>query len=162
MTPLWMRIAIVAATIGSGLVAGTFFAFSAFVMPALGRLPKPQGIAAMQAINVAAVTPLFMAVFVGTALLSLGLAIATFRSPVPGMNLVFWAALLYLVGSFVLTIAANVPLNDALAGVTPETGGTVWSDYLRAWTLYNHVRTVASAAAMLTLILGLLRLPAER
>ena len=34
--------------LGCGLIAGAFFAFSSFVMKALGRLPPPQGIAAMQ------------------------------------------------------------------------------------------------------------------
>jgi uncharacterized membrane protein len=33
-------------------VGGIFFAFSAFVMKALDRLPPAQGIAAMQSINV--------------------------------------------------------------------------------------------------------------
>jgi hypothetical protein len=37
--------------LGCGLLAGVFFAFSAFVMPALRRLPASQGIAAMQSIN---------------------------------------------------------------------------------------------------------------
>jgi hypothetical protein len=36
----------VAAAVGSGVMAGVFFAFSTFVMRALGRLPAPQGIAA--------------------------------------------------------------------------------------------------------------------
>ena len=36
---------IFAAAIGSGLVAGIFFAFSSFVMAALGRLPSDHGIA---------------------------------------------------------------------------------------------------------------------
>jgi uncharacterized membrane protein len=48
------------AALGCGVVAGVFFAFSAFVMRALARLPAQQGIAAMQAINVAAVTPVFI------------------------------------------------------------------------------------------------------
>jgi hypothetical protein len=33
-------------------MAGTFFAVSTFVMPALARIPLSQGIAAMQSINV--------------------------------------------------------------------------------------------------------------
>jgi len=37
--------------LGCGLIAGVFFAFSAFVMKALARLPPAQGIAAMQSIN---------------------------------------------------------------------------------------------------------------
>ncbi len=37
--------------LGCGLMAGVFFAFSAFVMHALARLPPAQGIAAMQSIG---------------------------------------------------------------------------------------------------------------
>lgn len=51
----------------------------------------------------------------------------------------------------------NVPLNNALAAVTPEhaaTNGT-WSRYLNRWTAWNHLRTASSlgAAALLTLAL---------
>jgi hypothetical protein len=40
--------------------AGVFFPFASFVMPALARLPAAHGIAAMNSINVLAVTPVFM------------------------------------------------------------------------------------------------------
>ena len=43
------------AAIGCAMMAGVF-AFSSFVMKALARLPAEQGVAAMQAINVAAAT----------------------------------------------------------------------------------------------------------
>ncbi len=43
--------------LGSALVAGVFFAFSTFVMKALGRLQPEQGIAAMQSINVTVLNP---------------------------------------------------------------------------------------------------------
>jgi len=55
------------AAVGAGLSAGVFFAFSTFVMKALGRLPDTEGISAMQAINKAAPTPAFMAALFGTA-----------------------------------------------------------------------------------------------
>ena len=45
------------AALGSGLIGGVFFGFSGFVMKALARLRPAQGIAAMQSINVVAVTP---------------------------------------------------------------------------------------------------------
>ena len=51
------------AVLGSGLVAGIFFAFSSFVMRALGRLPYQQGSAAMKAINVTVINPLFFLAF---------------------------------------------------------------------------------------------------
>jgi len=53
------------AALGSGLMAGAFFAFSTFVMKALARLPAAAGIAAMQWINVAVINPLFLGVSSG-------------------------------------------------------------------------------------------------
>lgn len=67
------------AAIGSGLMAGIFFAFSVFVMTALNRLPPAQGIAAMQFINVTILNPLFLLTFMGTAGASVVLAISGFR-----------------------------------------------------------------------------------
>ncbi|HVG38357.1 MAG TPA: hypothetical protein VM870_03655, partial [Pyrinomonadaceae bacterium] len=54
------------AALGCGLIAGIFFAFSSFVMSALARLPSAQGMAAMQAINITVINPLFMTAFLGT------------------------------------------------------------------------------------------------
>jgi uncharacterized membrane protein len=53
------------AALGSGLMAGLYFAFSTAVMPALGGLPQEQGIAAMQKINAAILNPLFLFLFSG-------------------------------------------------------------------------------------------------
>ena len=63
------------AALGSGLMAGFFFAFSATVMWALERQPPAAGISAMQAINVVVLNPLFLGTFFGTAILSLVLDI---------------------------------------------------------------------------------------
>ncbi len=63
------------AALGCAMMAGVFFAFSAFVMKALARLPAEQGIAAMQAINVAALTLAFMAALFGTAVACGALAV---------------------------------------------------------------------------------------
>jgi hypothetical protein len=57
----------IAAAIGCGAMGGVFFASSAFVMAALRRLPAAQAVAAMQSINVTAVTPPFMLALFGTA-----------------------------------------------------------------------------------------------
>src|SRR5690242_17039688 len=65
------------AILGSGTVAGVFFAFSAFVMSALARLPSAQGIAAMQSINVVVINPKFLGVFMGTALLCVALGVSS-------------------------------------------------------------------------------------
>jgi uncharacterized membrane protein len=89
---------------------------SSVVMNALARLPPAQGIAAMQSINITVVNPSFFGVFFGTAVLCLYLAgRSLFSWNQPGAPLVFAASLLYILGTIVVTIALNVPLNDALA-----------------------------------------------
>lgn len=144
--------------LGCGLVAGVFFAFSTSVMQALGQQPPAQGIATMQAINVTVINPWFMGALFGTGLACLALIVAVLaQGNQPGAGYLLIGSLLYLVGTIVVTIAFNVPLNDALAVVKPDSteGATLWARYLATWTLWNHVRTVASlgAAALLTLSL---------
>jgi uncharacterized membrane protein len=147
--------ATLATALGSGLNAGVFFAFSTFVMPALKRLPAAHGIAAMQSINILAVTPAFMAALFGTAVACLGLvAWAVISSGERPTALVIAGGALYLVGTIGVTIACNVPLNDGLAMLHPQDAGAAsrWAEYVAKWTAWNHVRTVAAlaAAAVLT------------
>jgi uncharacterized membrane protein len=56
-----------------------------------------------------------------------------------------------------VTIVFNVPLNDALAKVNPDStdGANLWASYLTNWTVWNHIRTAAAltAAASLTIAL---------
>ena len=91
--------------LGCGLIAGVFFAFSSFVMKALARLQPAQGVGAMQAINVAAVTPAFMAALFGTAVVCSILAVwAFFAWDERFAPYLLVGSLLYLVGTIVLTI----------------------------------------------------------
>jgi uncharacterized membrane protein len=139
-----------AAALGSGLVSGVFFAFSSFVMPALARIRAEQGIAAMQSINVAVINPEFMLVLFGTALVALVLAVGTYsRWGQPGQWLILIASVLYIVGSTGITMTCNVPLNDALAAVQSGNAGAIppWLRFLKEWTFWNHVRTLASAGS---------------
>jgi uncharacterized membrane protein len=48
-----------------------------------------------------------------------------------------------------VTVALNVPLNDALAAVKPSSpeAGAMWAAYLKDWVFWNHLRTVASVGA---------------
>ncbi len=144
--------------LGCGLVGGVFFAFSAFVMKALGRLPAEQGVAAMQAINVAAITPAFMATLFGTAVACGALAVsALFAWDERFAPYLLVGSALYLVGAILLTIAYHVPRNEALARVEPHSADAEghWTRYLSGWTTWNHVRAAASlgAAAMLAIAL---------
>lgn len=152
-------ISLVAAAIGSGLVAGIFFAFSTFIMTAFFRIPAEQGIAAMNSINVTIVRSPFMALFVPTAILCLVisvLALINWRGGASGLMLA--GAALYLLASFVSTIVFNVPMNDALEKVSgngPQ-AAELWATYLRDWTWWNHVRTIASLLASVAFVRALM------
>lgn len=132
------------ALLGSALMAGLFFAFSVSVMGALARLPAGQGAAAMNAINIAILNPVFLTVFMGTTLLCAILAVkAVIGWNEPGSAWLLAGSLSYLVGIFAVTVVFNVPLNDALAA-----DGAVWSRYLTVWVPWNHVRAIAGLLAL--------------
>ncbi|MGV9625819.1 anthrone oxygenase family protein [Streptomyces sp. NPDC003487] len=148
----------VAGVLATGLMAGVFCAFSVLVMRALGALPPAQGVAAMNAINRAAMTPAFMVVFVGAAVVCAVIAVVTFVLwPEDGAVALLVGSALHLFGSFGVTAAANVPRNDTLLKLTPDSpeAAAYWPSYLREWTRWNHVRTVASGAAALAYVVAL-------
>ena len=156
-----MEMLIVCTAIACAAMGGVFFAFSSFVMQGLKALPSAHGIIAMQSINVTAVTPIFMTALFGTAAACLALLVSAaieWRDTVSGYLIA--GSLSYLVGAIVVTIAFNVPLNNALAAADSSRGDAVglWMKYVRSWTAWNHVRTVsgliAAALLMWTVVKG--------
>ncbi len=145
------------AALGSGLIAGVFFAFSTSVMTALGLLPSAEGMAAMQRINIVIINPSFLGVFLGTAGLCVGLAIVSFVRWERGAGFLLAGAALYLLGSLFVTMVFNVPMNNALAAAAPNDAGSadIWANYLSNWTFWNHVRTAASLGAAAAFTIGL-------
>lgn len=136
-------------SLACGLLAGVYFAFSAFIMGALGRIEPRAGIAAMNRIDLDIQRSLFMALFLGSTLAAamlVGLSLFDGNTPYAMPTLV--GGVIYLLGMFGVTMVWNVPLNNALAAAegTPEAEAT-WTRYLRVWTRWNHVRTLASLAA---------------
>jgi len=147
----------IAAALGCALNGGVLFAFSSFVLPALGRLAPAEGIRAMQAINVVAITPAFMTAFVGTGLLCGALLVIAFTAAhVPAAYLVA-GALTYILGVIGLTRAYNVPLNDALDRRDADAPGAeaAWREFRRRWAIGNHVRSAAGVVAGGLMICGL-------
>ncbi len=161
MEPVFSSLTWISA-LGAALIAGVFFGFSTFIMAALGHRPPAEGIAAMQEINLVVVRGGFIAVFFATAIASAILAlVAILRWDDP--RAIYWlaGAILYVIGTFVLTIVCNVPLNDELAAVDPAStqGASVWARYLTDWTWWNSVRTAASLAATAAFVMAI-RVPA--
>ncbi len=146
------------AALATWVLAGTYFTFSIVVIQALDRLPASQAVAAMQSINRLILNPFFGLVFGGSAAASVVLA---------AWSLLRWdgaesasrlaGSLLVLVGSLLVTVTRNVPLNTALGGVEPgtTTADQLWARIVSEWLPWNHVRTIASLAATTLLILAL-------
>ncbi|MEM9386506.1 MAG: anthrone oxygenase family protein [Pseudomonadota bacterium] len=150
---------VIAALIGSAMMAGLFFIFSNTVMEVLARLQAPAGIAAMQSINALILNPVFLGIFMGTAVCSLIVAVrAAMTWGSPGVSWAATGGLLYLLGCFLVTGAGNVPLNNALAAVDASSPQAlpVWEHYLNRWTRLNTLRTVASGLGALLLAISLL------
>lgn len=138
-------------------MAGVYFAFSTFVMASLARL-GPAGATAMNAMIVGIVNSLFMPVFIVTTLTSAILAVmGVLNWNQPGSVAMLVGGVLYVLGMFVVTMVFNQPLNDALAAVDPASpqGAALWARYLRDWTFWNHVRTIASTTSVALYILSL-------
>ena len=143
--------------VGCGATGGALFAFSAFVMHGLRRLPAATAIAAMQSINVTAVTPVFMTALFGTAAACVALAVTALA----GLDKSFAPYLLagsalYLAGVVLLTMTYHVPRNNALAALEPTApeAASQWARYLAEWTRWNHVRAAAGLGAAAALMIA--------
>jgi len=136
-------VATLIAVVATAVIGGVLFAFSSFVMRGLARLTPAEGIRAMQSINITAVSPVFMTVLFGTAVLAITVAIAH-----PTAWTVAGAAL-YVLGVIGVTAVANVPRNNALAGVDALAAGAAdaWHSFLVGWQRWNHVRCIAGVAS---------------
>ena len=139
-----------ATALGCALIGGVFFAFSSFVMPALGNVPTAEGIRAMQRINIDVYNWSFMGAFMAMPVVCIVTAITAWRTaPGQAVTYAITGCIVYVIGNFVVTAAGNVPLNDALATADPEAVDAArgWAHYLVHWTRWNHVRTLASMVA---------------
>ena len=149
------------AALGCGLIAGVFFGFSSFVMPALARLAPAAGVRVMQSINLVVLNPWFLGVLLGTALVCAGLALNALRGwSEPGAGVRLAGSCLYLAGTMLVTTCYHVPRNEALARLpadSPE-AERFWTQYVAGWSIWNHVRGASAFVASALLILALLAL----
>ncbi|WP_327143355.1 anthrone oxygenase family protein [Nocardia sp. NBC_01327] len=152
-------IALVAATLATGLVAGVFYAYAISVMPALHRTDDRSMIDVMQKINVVIVNPWFMFSFMGAVAFTV-LAAALHLGKDSRTTLIWIAVALALnVIAFLITSGLNVPLNNQLAaaGDPAQIGdpAAIRSQFESSWVAWNIARAVLHTLAFLVLIGGL-------
>ena len=150
-------LALIVATLTTGLISGFFYAFACSVTLGLALLPDEQYIGVMQAINATVRNGVFAFSFFG-AVLSLLLALAVHAPRLRSRRfvLIALACVLYIGGGFMVTFLVNVPMNEELARVGGDLGpaalARVRAEYEGSWNLWNGARTVFSSLAFLALI----------
>lgn len=143
-------VSLLGATITMGLVAGVFALYAHTIMPGLKKTDDRTFVAAFQSIDRAIVNPWFMlTAFLGALAFTIAAAVTN-----RGTSALPWIAValgLYLV-AFVVTLAVNVPLNDALkAAGNPnhirDLAGVRARLHESRWAAWNLVRVVTSTGA---------------
>ncbi len=160
------QIALILATFLCSLVAGFLFAFALVVMPGIRSLNNREFIRAFQVMDrvIQNNQPIFMLVWIGS-------VVALVTSAVLGMGqldgagrlLIIFAALAYLFGVQLPTIAINVPLNNKLQTLDVDamdetTQKAARKDFEPRWNLWNSIRTAFASLASALLIILLYRL----
>jgi uncharacterized membrane protein len=140
-----LRVAsLLAATMTTGLVAGVYAIYANAFMPGLARTDDKTFVAAFTAVDRAIVNPLFLGLgFLGAALFMVLAGLLSLKEKaLPWIAVAF---VLYLV-SIIVTVAVNVPLNDALKAAGDP--ATIDVAAARAafdeakWVAFNLVRTI--------------------
>ncbi|GAA3740552.1 DUF1772 domain-containing protein [Micromonospora maritima] len=142
------HLTLVGATVGAGLMAGLFAAFAYAVMPALRGADDRTFVDAMQRINVTIVNGWFLLAFLGTPMLAALAAVLAWRGASrPALPWIVAGLVLYL-ATVAVTVAVNVPMNDALAAAGPADRlgdpGAVRERFEATWVTANVVRALAS------------------
>jgi uncharacterized membrane protein len=151
MLTILQGVALVAATMTTGLMAGVFGLYAHTIMPGLHTTDDRTFVGAFQAIDRAIINPLFMVWFFG----ALALAAAA-AALVGGEGSVLpWvaAALVLYLAVVVITVAVHLPLNDAIkAAGAPDRISDLAAVRERfdeaRWVAWNVVRAVLSTAAL--------------
>ena len=166
MTELLFIVALSAATVLTGLVAGLLFAFAVITMPGIGTLGDRAFIRTFQVMDAVIQDnhPLFMGAWLGSAgLLIVSVVLGFRRIPSELWIPLAVATTVYLAGVEIPTVVINVPLNNALqrvdTGKAPdETVIAARRDFEARWNRWNRRRTVVATAvtAALVVLVGLI------
>jgi len=140
---------LIAATLAMGFASGAFVLFAHTVMPGLRRTDDRTFVAAFQQLDRAIINPWFMITAFGGALV-LTLAAAIANRGTPALPPIAAAFGLYLV-AVIITIAVNVPLNDAIKAAGDPAHidvAQVRAQFNEArWAAWNLVRVLVSVPA---------------
>ena len=158
------RCLILGALLLSAAIFGFFYAWVCSTMWGLDATDPRVAIQAMQAMNGSVRNGVFAPAFFGTPFLLFLTGFVVWRQGA-GNSAVYFSlsGVIYLVFGMILTIAINVPMNEALGAFDVptdiQTAQKIWDDYSPTWQFWNQMRTIASGVSFGVAVLGLFALP---
>lgn len=147
----------------SAAIFGFFYAWICSTMWGLDAADPRVAIQAMQAMNASVRNGVFAPAFFGTPVMLVATAgVLWFQNFRKSASLFALSGVFYFCFGLILTIAVNVPMNEALATITAPTeiaaAHQIWQDYSPTWQFWNQVRTVTSGISFLIAATGALTL----
>lgn len=137
-----------------GAIFGFFYAWVCSTMWGLDATDPRVAITAMQAMNASVRNPVFLMAFFLTPFILVITGIIAVRLGKSNSGPMFIAsATLYVAGALLVTVVANVPINEALAQVAVpidnRAAAKIWQDYSGPWQFWNTLRTLVSGVSLL-------------
>ena len=157
------RIGGYASVLLGGAIFGLFYGWVCTVMWGLDDADPRVAIEAMQAMNASVRNAVFFPAFFLTPIVMGLTAIGARLGGHQRASMLLGAgALVYLFGTMLLTVAANVPMNEELADTSIpaslDEARRIWDDYSGTWQLYNAIRTFFAGVSLLVASAGLVAL----
>ncbi len=147
----------------SAALFGFFYAWVCSTMWGLDTADPRVAISAMQAMNASVVNAVFAPAFFGTPIVLLIATLFLIKTAQRPAALWFGIATAVVTClSVLLTMLANVPMNEALALLEVpqdrQTAQRIWDAYSPDWQFWNQMRTAATGLGVLCVGIGLTRL----
>lgn len=124
------------------IMVGLYFIFSNTVIPVLSK--TSEGANVMVDINKKILNPIFLSCFVISGFA--GLYFFVYHAGSQSL-----AGIVFFIGTTLVTVLFNVPLNNKLKDTPDERLPDVWKTYQTKWLMWNHVRSLAGVASGLLL-----------
>jgi uncharacterized membrane protein len=137
----------------AGLLAGNEFGTKVAIHPSLEKLSTPERIRAEQEVTrrYAAIMPFWMSSVIVSCLpvLALSRGMSAFRPTLAGT--------LCFVGMLASTLIGNMPINNRVLEMSPETDGEEFVELRERWDRLHTFRVVSNVAGLALLCVGTLR-----
>ncbi len=154
-------ISLFASIILTGLSAGLFYAWAVSVIPGTKQIQSITYMETMQSINKAIINPAFFLIFFGSLFAMAGASFFEFSNDKTVFTIILLATFIYLVGTLVVTVFGNVPLNEELEALrlnelSSDRIENFRNYYETKWNRLHMIRTAFSLISFALLVIAAL------